>query len=56
MRTLDEAIAQEREIAKSNKTKATYDDKFLKRFCTSKESCIECAEEHEQNHIRRRDS
>lgn len=48
MLSLDEAIAHAREVAKSNKTKATYDDKFLKRFCTSKKACIKCAEEHEQ--------
>lgn len=46
--TIDEAITHAREVAKSNKTKATYDDKFLKRFCTSKEACIKCAEENEQ--------
>ena len=46
--TIDEAIAYEREVANSNKTKATYDDELLKRFCTSKEACIKCAEENEQ--------
>ena len=46
--TIDEAIAYEREVANSNKTKAVYDNEFLKRFCTSKEACIEFAEEHEQ--------
>ena len=46
--TIDEAIAHAREVVNSNKTKAAYDDEFLKRFCTSKESCIKCAEEHEQ--------
>ena len=46
--TIDEAIAYEREVANSNKTKAVYDNEFLKRFCTSKEACIKFAEEHEQ--------
>ena len=46
--SIDEAIAHAREVANSNKTKATYDDEFLKRFCTSKEACIKCAEENGQ--------
>ena len=48
MRTLEEAIAHAREVSNSNKTKAAYDDELLKRFCTSKEACIKCAEENEQ--------